>query len=45
MIGKKGVERILELKLNTTEKKQFLNSIRAVKKLTSLAEKLIRKNR
>ena len=45
VIGKKGVERILELKLNTTEKKQFLSSVKAVKNLTDLAEKLIKKNK
>ena len=43
VIGKKGVEKILELKLNKTEKKQFLNSVKAVKILTNLAEKLIKK--
>jgi|TARA_B110000196_G_scaffold289699_1_gene275445 malate dehydrogenase len=43
VIGKMGVERILELKLNTAEKKQFHNSVKAVKNLTSLAEKLIKK--
>ena len=43
VIGKKGVEKILELKLNSIEKKQFLNSVKAVKNLTSLAEKLIKK--
>jgi len=41
IIGKKGVEKILELKLNIIEKKQFNNSIKAVKNLTTLAEKLI----
>ena len=45
VIGKKGVEKILELKLNTKEKKQFLNSVKAVKNLTGLAEKLIKKNK
>ena len=45
VIGKKGVEKILELKLNTIEKKQFLNSVKAVKNLTGLAEKLIKKNK
>ena len=45
LIGKKGVERILELKLNSSEKKQFYNSVKAVKNLTDLAEKLIKKNR
>ena len=43
VIGKKGVERILELKLNITEKKQFISSVKSVKKLTSLAEKLVKK--
>ena len=42
IIGKKGVERILQLKLNSLEKKQFSNSVKAVKNLTSLAEKLIK---
>ena len=42
IIGKKGVEKILELKLSNSEKKQFNDSIKAVKILTSLAEKLIK---
>ena len=42
IIGKKGVERILQLKLNSSEKKQFNNSVKAVKNLTGLAEKLIK---
>lgn len=42
IIGKKGVEKILELKLNSSEKKQFNNSVKAVKNLTNLAEKLIK---
>ena len=45
VIGKKGVEKILELKLNSIEKKQFFNSVKAVKNLTGLAEKLIKKNK
>jgi len=45
VIGKKGVEKILELKLNANEKKQFLNSVKAVKNLTGLAEKLIKKSK
>ena len=45
VIGKKAVEKILELKLNTNEKKEFLNSVNAVKKLTGLAEKLIKKSK
>ena len=45
VIGNKGVEKILELKLNSTEKKQFNNSVKAVRNLTNLASKLIKKNR
>ena len=45
VIGKKGVEKILELKLNSTEKKQFNNSVKAVRNLTNLASKLIKKNK
>ena len=43
VIGSKGVEKILELKLNSTEKKQFNNSVKAVRNLTNLASKLIKK--
>ena len=43
VIGKKGVEKILEFKLSTLEKKQFNNSVKAVKNLTNLANKLIKK--
>ena len=42
VIGKKGVEKIVELKLNLTEKKQFNNSVKAVRNLTNLAAKLIK---
>ena len=45
VIGKKGVEKIIELKLNSTEKKQFNNSVKAVRILTNLAAKLIKKNK
>ena len=45
VIGNKGVEKILELKLNSTEKKQFNDSVKAVRNLTNLASKLIKKNR
>ena len=45
VIGSKGVEKILELKLNSTEKKQFNNSVKTVRNLTNLASKLIKKNR
>ena len=45
VIGRKGVEKILELKLKVNEKKQFLNSVKAVKNLTALAEKLIKNSK
>ena len=45
VIGKKGVEKIIELKLYSTEKKQFNNSVKAVRNLTNLAAKLIKKNK
>jgi len=43
VIGKKGVEKIVELNLNSSEKKQFNNSVKAVKNLTALAKKLTSK--
>ncbi len=43
IIGKKGVEKVVELKLNANEKKQFNNSVKTVKNLTNLAQKLIKK--
>ncbi len=43
IIGQKGVEKIIELKLSTLEKKQFSKSVKAVDRLTSLANKLVRK--
>jgi len=43
IIGKKGVEKVLQLKLNSIEKKQFNHSVKEVRKLTSLAKKLIKK--
>ncbi|MDC0194777.1 malate dehydrogenase [Alphaproteobacteria bacterium] len=45
VIGKKGVERVIELNLNASETKQFKNSVNAVKNLTGLAKKLIKKNK
>ena len=41
IIGNKGVEKIIELKLSAKEKKQFNNSANAVRKLTNSALKLI----
>jgi len=43
IINKKGVQKVIELKLNLSEKKQFLKSVNAVKKLTKSAEKLLKK--
>ena len=41
IIGKTGVEKIIELKLNSLEKKQFNQSVKAVRKLTNLASKIL----
>lgn len=41
IIGKKGVEKVIELKLTDIEKRKFKKSTDAVRKLTSLAEKLL----
>ena len=43
IIGKKGVEKIIELKLNNNEKKEFNHSVKAVKSLTTLSNKLLNK--
>jgi malate dehydrogenase len=43
IIGCKGVEKIIEFKLSSLEKKQFKKSVAAVRNLTSLASKLINK--
>jgi len=43
IIGSKGVEKIVELKLTSLEKKQFNKSVSAVRDLTNLASKLINK--
>ena len=43
VIGKKGVEKIIKLKLSLNEKKQFNKSVKAVRNLTNLASKLINK--
>ena len=43
IINKTGVKKVIELKLNSSEKKQFLKSVNAVKTLTKLAEKLLKK--
>ncbi len=40
VIGAKGVERVVEIKLNATEKKKFQNSVKAVRDLIRDCEKL-----
>lgn len=40
IIGNQGVEKIIELKLNDMEKKNFLNSINSVKELFEAAAKI-----
>ena len=40
VIGKAGVEKIDEIKLDDNEKKEFMNSIEAVKKLWEAASKI-----
>ncbi len=41
IIGSKGVEKVIELKLSRLEKKQFNNSVKEVKKITNLAINLL----
>ena len=43
VIGKKGVEKVIKLKLSLSEKKQFNQSVKAVRNLTNLASELINK--
>ena len=43
VIGKSGVEKIVELKLSAIEKKQFTHSVNAVNILSALAKKLTSK--
>ena len=43
LIGNKGVEKIIELKLTKEEKKEFNHSVNAVKSLTTLSNKFILK--
>ena len=43
VIGKKGVEKVIKLKLSINEKKQFNKSVKAVRNLTNLTSKLINK--
>jgi len=43
VIGRRGVEKIVELKLTSLERKEFNRSVKAVRNLTNLASKLINK--
>ena len=43
IIGSKGVEKIIELKLTKEEKKEFNHSVNAVKSLTTLSNKFLQK--
>ena len=40
IIGKNGVEKIIEINLSSEEKKQFNNSIKAVQELFDTAKKI-----
>ena len=40
IIGKNGVEKIVEINLNDEEKKNFANSVESVKKLFEVAKKI-----
>ncbi|PPR43472.1 MAG: malate dehydrogenase [Alphaproteobacteria bacterium MarineAlpha5_Bin11] len=44
VIGASGIEKILELQLTSSEKKQFLKSVKTVQNLTSIANKLLKNN-
>tara|TARA_A100001011_G_scaffold180642_1_gene189514 strand:- start:3605 stop:4564 length:960 start_codon:yes stop_codon:yes gene_type:complete len=45
IIGKRGVEKIIELKLSSNEKKDFNHSVNAVKDLTKLANNFLKKKK
>ena len=40
VIGKKGVEKIIEVKLNSNEKKMFVKSVKSVKSLITIVKKI-----
>ena len=42
IIGNKGVEKIIEVKLNASENKMFKRSVNAVKKLISESKKILK---
>ena len=43
IIGSKGVEKVLEIKLDSTEKKMLIQSVNAVKKLVEVVKKIKKK--
>ena len=40
MIGAKGVEKVVEISMNKSEKKEFDNSVKSVKELIAACKKL-----
>ena len=40
IIGKKGVEKVIEVKLNPDEKKMFVKSVKSVKNLINTVKKI-----
>ena len=40
IIGKNGIEKVIEIKLNDEEKTMFDNSVEAVRQLNSIASKM-----
>ena len=40
IIGSKGVEKVIEIKLNSSEKKMFNNSVKSVRKLVDVVKKI-----
>ena len=40
IIGKKGVEKVIEVKLNSEEKKMFVKSVKSVKNLINIVKKI-----
>ena len=43
IIGKKGVEKVIEVKLNSEEKKMFVKSVKSVKNLINIVKKIKKK--
>ena len=40
IIGSKGVEKVIEIKLNSSERKMFNNSVKSVRKLVDVVKKI-----